>query len=353
MRAFFCSFQTRFWFLLLLVFCLTSGAAAWARNCAVCGRTIKGRYIVGSDGKAYCSRRCFEKSLPTCAVCGKRLHGKFLTANGKTYCSEKCWKTTLPVCELCGRHTAATVTIDGHVYCPQHGNGPRCASCGLPYLQGKHLKDGRTLCLKCFGQGVFKREAAAKLYRRARREQTRLTGDVLVPVPVLRLVGIKRLNALLSKYLGNSSRSIRGFYDRREETTTSRLLGRVVSKEQEVHKTIYILYGLGPKDFLATAVHETTHDWLWEKHPEVGKAPLWVAEGICQYAAATVCRRLGYRNCLREIEQSRDPVYGDGYRYFANLLGPDNWSKLEAWLRAGNPARVPDQAPKSSSPQSD
>ena len=69
-------------------------------------------------------------------------------------------------------------------------------------------------------------------------------------------------------------------------------------------------------------------------------------EGLCQYVAANVARRYKAPNALRAIEEMPDEVYGDGYRYFAAKLGPNNWPGAIAWLRSTKVEVLPSKPPK-------
>jgi hypothetical protein len=326
---------------------LLGAISARAMTCATCGSTIRGSYITAEE-RAYCSQGCYRQSRPKCSQCGKALIGRHLVSDGKRFCSQACFDKVLPVCTRCGRRSARTVVMAGQAFCPACAAGPKCSSCQLPYAKPRSLPDGRRLCQACAGAGVFQDDQAAPLFALARQEFHALTGTTVSGIPAPRLVGLPRLQSMLKgQYAGTEQLTLRGFYDRHETVTTQRRGAEHERRRTHVEKTVYLLYGLLPADFIATAVHELTHDWLAEHHKAVGDAPLWVQEGICQYAAATVCRRRELADALRAIEASPDPVYGDGYRYFAVLMGKDNWPGVEAWLVNTALDRLPAQPPAS------
>lgn len=329
------------WFAAMVFLPVTLAAAA---TCAVCGAEITGRYVT-SQGRAFCSRRCYETTLPRCAHCRRRISGKHTIAEGKRFCSQRCLESILPRCERCGKATQATTAIKGHVYCRTCGHGTRCDSCSLPFREGVRLADGRALCAGCKRDGVFGRQAALPLYRRARAELRDLTGRHAEAIPTLRLVNQRELRtvAKLSYVEGGS---MRGYYDRETTTRTSRNgLGQVVGQEREVSRAVLILSGLLPDEFLATAVHELTHDWLADYCPQVKQGPTWLEEGLCQFAAAEVCRKHGLKDALASIANSNDAVYGDGYRYVAVAAKaqgrPGGWRGAMEWLAGVDPKRLP------------
>jgi hypothetical protein len=112
-------------------------------------------------------------------------------------------------------------------------------------------------------------------------------------------------------------------------------------------ETIYIVDHLHDAVFRVAATHELMHDLIHEHFPRLKEAPLWVHEGICQQAAAELCRRRNYVDILHGIEECRDPDYGDGYRYINRLMGFGGWRALERWMATVDVDALPDRAPVS------
>jgi len=327
----------------LVVLCLVSAAVvAQGLRCSQCGRQIRGKYLT-SKGKTYCSQRCFEAELPRCRACGRRVRGSFLTSAGKSFCSESCFKTTLPACEMCGRRLQEAVSVNGHIFCRKHADAPACSKCSLPMREGKRLRDGRRICSSCDVDLVWDRPEALRYFREARDHIAGLTGIRLWDLPELRLVCLKEMPA--HRRSGPSDRLVqRGLYRREETTHTSKnLFGWTLKKETTVERQILILYALGRDEFMSTAVHELTHDLLAEHFPQVvADAPQWVEEGICQYVAAGVCRKLRLHAELERVETCSHVQYGEGYRYIRSRAGDDNWPGVVEWLTATRLAGLPD-----------
>jgi endogenous inhibitor of DNA gyrase (YacG/DUF329 family) len=314
-------------------------------RCATCGKKIQGRHITVGR-KAFCSRRCYLKSLPKCATCGKPITGKYLKHMDRNYCSQACLNKTLPKCEICGKPLQVFVNIRGHVYCKQHANGTRCDACGLPVAEGQQLPDKRVLCNRCAKHVVLDVRDARDIYQRARLEVETITGFSLEDPPPLDMVGRDKMP---TGQAGVPLEDIqeRGFYRREEKTDTYKnARGKVVRVERTVKENISILYGLTPEELLCTSCHELTHAVQARFLPDIHeRAPLWLKEGMCQYVAAMVARRHHYGNELTNIEQSPHPAYGRGYRYLQRRFGNGNWRALHAWLRRVDLAKLPNDLP--------
>lgn len=312
---------------------ITTAADNRQPQCATCHKTLTGQFVRAGQ-QTFCSRECYLKSLPTCQVCGKKLTGKHLTLREAHFCSRECLNQVLPKCEICRQPLEEALIIDGHTFCREHGSGPRCSHCGLPFAEGVKLQDQRMICQDCNHNLVYRHDDAWALYLKARDEFNKVMQYRSPTLPELKLVGLDALSAM-TEYKPHNGMVQRGVYHRATTTLTTRnWLGKITHTDKKIKETISILYALKPDEFLITAVHELTHDWLAEAWPEVAEhAPRWAEEGICQYVAAAVCLRLGYYKVLNRIEANPDQDYGDGYRYFQKRLGDNRRDKLEKWLR--------------------
>lgn len=141
----------------------------------------------------------------------------------------------------------------------------------------------------------------------------------------------------------------RGLYSR-QTTITTKVWGfwfhRKKEKTLDEKEAIYVLDYLSDSSFRVTAAHELMHDLIFEYFPNLEEAPLWVHEGICQFAAAEVCRRRHYTEILYSIEHNKDPDYGDGYRYIKQVSGRDGWHQLKKWMENIDAKTLPKKAPR-------
>lgn len=333
--------------LILMFFVTTLAVEAASKRCSVCETKIRGRYLTVGE-QVFCSKKCHHTILENCSQCDKKLAGKFIVSEDKKYCSKHCFETTLPECEICAEKLMHRHIINGHIFCEYHMKGPHCGSCQLPFARGGELPDKRHICEKCNETAIYDIDDGMPLFRRARFVLHKITGNKSPQIPKLRLVGrdkLEEMNNVTS--ITHDSMHLNGFYRRTETERNMRNgFGRVVKSSLDVKKTIYIAYALTPNTFLATAVHEFTHDMISEFYPDLQEAPLWVQEGICQYLAAIVCNESGYKDELGSIESSPDNVYGDGYRYFKRTLGAHDWPAMLKWIQAADVEKLAADVPR-------
>lgn len=332
--------------LLLAWLLLLPGAQGQDLRCADCGRAISGRYWK-HDNQNICGA-CHQKRLPHCEACGVKITGRYLTSDGKTYCSQTCFESSLPTCSICRKPVTSGATLRGIFYCDEHAKLPRCTACDLPQTRATELPDGRLLCAICQPNAVMEDELAQRIYERAVLEFRQSTGYTSATLPPMQLVDATFLRNKRKELGGGEITDAhmveRGLYCR-EELTLEHVHGAQRRQEVKVTEVIYLLSAVRRRDFAVVAVHELCHDMLRESYPDIENAPAWVEEGICQYVAAIVARRIQADVALDSIESMNDPVYGQGYRYFRKRFGADNWTELKAWLQTANLSRLPPTPP--------
>ena len=306
----------------------------YALNCEHCKKKITKDYIQRGN-HSFCSKSCSIKSLPKCKTCSKALTGRYIKHNNHLYCSQNCLSVLFPKCELCKKKVKGWVAIRGANFCKSCVSLHRCHECRLPFSKGVKLKDQRKVCATCKDKTLIKDlKQAEGLYKQAQNEAFKITGKKSKILPKLDLVDYPSIQKI-SKMTGN----IRGFYSRQEE-------GNPKDGYRLKSKTIYILNYMTKENFMATAVHEFCHDVQAEFYPKLMSAPLWIQEGLAQYVAAIYCRKMNYKTALYDIENSKDPTYGDSYRYLKKKFGENNWSAIDRWLRTTNLSRLPSKSPK-------
>ncbi|MDZ8119468.1 LIM domain-containing protein [Pontiella sp. NLcol2] len=314
--------------------------------CEVCGETLPGRYW-NYEGHACCSQQCVDKLRPKCAKCGRPINGQYIESEGKIYCSKKCFNSTLPRCEICGAHIESGYSITRHNYCDEcMSNSPTCFSCGLPAKDPTELSDGRIVCSTCRRWSVYTDDAALEQYDRARRELETWTGLQLRTIPQLKLVNrteMEELSGTIRKT--DEPVTIRGLYSRQTMLVKRGIFGSWRKNEKQSTESVYIVNHLHEEIFRVAAVHELMHDMVHEHFPKLEDAPLWVHEGISQFAAAEYCRKKNYLDALDTIETSKDPDYGDGYRFFNDIAGFKGWNALKQWIEEVDVSSLPKKAP--------
>ncbi len=329
------------------VCCAGATAGAAAQRCAVCGGRLA-KQALTYDGRTCCSQACVDKLRPICSVCGNIIRGDYRTADGKIFCGEACFHTTLPKCEICKSPIEKGFTVTSHHYCERCMETlPSCFSCGLPAAYPTRLADGREICANCMRWAVVEQGMAQKHYDRARRQLEAWTTLKLKTVPELVLVDKTEMQQLSKKLRKSDSPvSIRGLYSRQTMMTKKGLFGAWKAAPDLDQEKIYIVDHLHDEVFRVAATHELMHDLIHEHFQRLENAPLWVHEGICQQAAAELCRRRNYADTLHGIEECKDPDYGDGFRYLKKVSGFQGWHALRRWMETVDVDALPAAAPK-------
>ena len=223
---------------------------------------------------------------------------------------------------------------------------PACFSCGLPAAYPTRLADGREICVNCMRWAVKDQGLAQNHYERARRQLEAWTTLQLDSVPELVLVDKTEMQQLSKKLRKSDSPvSIRGLYSRQTMMTKKGLFGAWKAAPDLDQEKIYLVDHLHDEVFRVAATHELMHDLIHEQFQRLENAPLWVHEGICQQAAAELCRRRNYADTLHGIEECKDPDYGDGYRYIKQVSGFQGWHALRRWMESVDVDALPADAP--------
>jgi hypothetical protein len=325
-----------------------AAAEALPADCDVCGRQISGEYWT-YEGRTCCSETCIDALRPHCSVCDRIIRDDFCKADGKIFCDKDCFDTTLTKCDVCKSPIEEGYTVTHHNYCSRCMETlPTCFSCGLPASYSTRLKDGRDICFHCMRWGVNEQHIAEQHYDRARKQLEAWTGLQLETVPELVLVDMMKISELSRQVKkSNSPVSVRGLYSRQTYIRKDGLFGAWRKTPELDEETIYIVDHLHDEVFRVAATHELMHDLVHEHFPRLREAPLWVQEGICQQAAAELCRRRNYVDILHGIEECRDPDYGDGYRYINRVMGFEGWRGLKRWMDTVDVDKLPEAAPVS------
>ncbi|MCK4564644.1 MAG: hypothetical protein KAU94_08215 [Verrucomicrobia bacterium] len=337
---------SRRWFA-AAAFCAATAAIARSSRCDVCGKQLSRQAWIYGD-KTLCSQECGNQLRPKCSVCKKTIREKYTKAEGRIFCSTACFHTTLPKCEICKKPVETGFTITRHHYCEECvKKQPTCFSCGLPAAHPTRLKDGREICIGCMRWAVTTQEVAQKHYDRARRQLEAWTSLKHASVPELVLVDRTKMDELSNTIRKSDSPvSVRGLYSRQTTVAKRGLFGIWKKAPEPDREKIYLVDHLTDEVFRVAATHELMHDLIHEHFPRLEKAPPWVHEGICQQAAAELCRRRNYVDTLYHIEECTDPDYGDGFRYLKKVSGFQGWPALRRWMETVDVDALPEAAPK-------
>lgn len=298
------------------------------QTCSVCGKEIRPgmSFLKTDDGRIFCSKACYEKTLPKCSVCGAILKGSYLKgADGKFYCSEKCLSLTFPVCAGCGKKSRDGVIINSEkgelFFCKECSSKPKCFCCGLP-LKSTELSDGRYLCNECAKDAITETKEASELISEVRKiisEKLFLKTEHQIEYE---LVDQKTLDKISPQNQAGLELGLFRFIEETETTTLT--TGREKKETVKVSKSykIYMISDLSKRKFIEVAAHELAHDWMQEYYPKI--TDLKIKEGWAQYIAWKVNSLYKNDGLNKLIENNKDPIYGDGFRLIKLIADKSN-----------------------------
>ncbi|MBN1863610.1 MAG: hypothetical protein JW808_01780 [Victivallales bacterium] len=295
-------------------------AVAAEPRCSVCGKRISGRYIKDNSGRMFCSKACYERTLPKCAVCGRP--AKF-SSGGEHFCSEKCQQSKWPRCSHCGKRSNGGVKrgTGRKFLCSECAALPRCFSCGMPGDFGR-FADGRHICKACNRTSVNDLAAARDIAEEVRalmREKLGLGTDNPIEYS---LVPQDELKGKTTHEAQGIELGLYRFEQMVESTTTTTtFLGKTESRTDEEVKgeshKIYFLFGIPENRFREVAAHELAHDWMQKFYPQIDD--LKVKEGWAEFVASRVNILYGRPEMNMRMQENPDPIYGEGFRMFKKI----------------------------------
>ena len=200
----------------------------------------------------------------------------------------------------------------GNKFCNTHEGYTQCASCSR--IVCKHLTDGGiqypdgvTICNLCNLNGVSTQERAERLVTEMRQSLASVGLKLSAAQTPIQLCGRDELNEA-SQHNFHENRPILGMA--RSVTTYQR--GRPIARQFD---RILIQIHLPEEHFRTVAIHELTHAWFF--YHQYQGLPLEVEEGMCvlmEYIWLKSQKTKDAQYRMEVIEESPDPVYGDGFR---------------------------------------
>jgi hypothetical protein len=293
--------------------CLQALGAAWHAGCwtcAACGKPLEGTFLE-RGGQPY-HQACYDERFGLrCSLCRELIRGKYFEHEGKPVCEKDFQDKLAPRCFYCGCVLEGTFTRNalGQAACARHQKGPRCASCER-WLEAEEQQlptglYGTSLCRGCRVEAVGADALGTYGLAFASRvlQEVGLTLEGLAALP-LRLASAANLRALRGPY--------ESWADGITQTQVSSLNGREASRTLQ---GIVIVGGLAREHFEGVLAHELGHVWLFQA--KLDQVPAKVVEGFCELVRHAWLGRLGTPlagSLRRRLEESTDPVYGDGFR---------------------------------------
>lgn len=318
--------------------------------CDKCKKEIKPgvNRVISSDGKMFCSEKCFNASLPVCSVCGKILSGSgFKSSDGKSfYCSEKCLSTTWPACSLCGKKVREGTSVSGAggkaFFCNICTSKPKCFCCDMPANCSK-LNDGRYICPECAKTSVMEEAemlSIAKEVRSKMKDKLNLYTDHKIE---FKYTDINELSRKTPVQQEGIELGLYLFEEITERTVTTRgtITGKTVTKTEDDRitrkYTIYLLYGMTRNKLIEVLAHELAHDCMQLNYKHIND--LKIKEGWAEYVAARVNSLYARDYLNRRMEENPSDIYGGGYRLISGIAKKSD-TDLNAFLeKCNNEAR--------------
>lgn len=190
-----------------------------------------------------------------------------------------------------------------------------CDFCATPAGPSPtRYRDGRETCVRCEQTAVRSEPHARRLLAQAL--------DMLGPL------GVRPTHDVALKLVDAAALARDG--DGRFQPTRHfdpRTVGRCVSPQPRLagapppdgqRCTIFMEDGHPEQDFVGTLCHELVHAWQWEQFPAAEIDPRWI-EGLAVWVDVQILEQFGRTEVAELARKRTDPVYGEGYRWVADL----------------------------------
>ena len=217
-------------------------------------------------------------------------------------------------CSVCRKPLTKRYLVDfwGNPFCTSHANFTKCCSCSRIVCDaltngGMRHPDGVTVCNLCTLHAVDTQERAERLLNEMREALASVGLKLNKTQTPLKLCNRDELRTA-SRHNFHNERPILGL----AQWSTSLAKGRVVSRQFD---HILIQDKLPEAHFRTIAIHELTHAWFFYNYYH--DLPLQVEEGMCVLMEYIWLKSQSTEDAdfrRRRIEQSQDPIYGDGFR---------------------------------------
>lgn len=218
-------------------------------------------------------------------------------------------------CAVCNSPLSGLYQIDDFGY-KAHNYHDTCDSCTGFIIGPSHLlSDGRKTCHHCYTNSV-KDKISARL---AKEETLRLFSIIGINFP------LHSINIFVNDKLYAA-----------QELNSPLFLGKLFTVTKGLHNsyTIHVLYGLHKVIFISVLAHELMHVWQYENDIELSDIE---NEGLCElvcYFVLDASRTKIGKVIMKRMEESKDPVYGDGFRLMYNRLEKvGNWNAFLKGLK--------------------
>ena len=320
--------------LFLILCCIFS--TAFALNCKICHKKIRGNYLKDEKKNVFCSKKCYAATVPKCEYCQKPCTNGAFTFFKKYYCSKKCLHNVAR-CQSCNHSTTQIrmiVNQDGTkiMLCNKCANQPKCYFCVLPY-KTQQLDDGRWICFSCRQSAVTSNEEIQQIFRSIRSSMHKLFGfepTHKIELHTVSLPQLEKESKNIYRIQGGGRMALMRYeYEIMEKTDFRGRKTRSFSKQR---CRMFVLSST-PRDLLKDAIaHELTHDYL--RHNAGIISDLKIEEGFAEAIAAKYNDSIKKSHLNKRKQNNTDPIYGDGYRSMAKMLSERGFSKTMQYIKS-------------------
>ena len=263
--------------------------------------------------------------VPRCAACSGTL-GTRSTKAGKASYHTACFR-----CMACRKNFGPGNRFrkdgwGGMVHVEHFSQTGLCGTCSRIFPKQNAIKeqffaDGRMTCGPCLRDGIFKLNLLKEVEKRI--------------WPTLMQVGFSKPKGKITLQLVDGATLAR---EAAKINASGNLRGLTLTKYKVVkggknpgttfEHRIFVLYGLPYVECVSVLAHEHIHVWLNERFIE-STPP--VVEGFCNLASSLVLQKEKNKLSsilLENMDNSKSPVYGAGYRMMKQKLAQAGWPAL-------------------------
>ena len=325
------------WVLLICCFYPVETFAAERLRCEVCRKNIRGQYIQSGDGRNFCSRKCFDSTLPKCENCRRICRKSAIKAKEKIFCSRKCAEEKLLArCRNCRnvfRQGKVIFSAYGDsVYCMKCMNKKKCLICERPESSLHIQHNGNALCQDCNHNIVSGQRQLERLFARVQNQLCRKLGFRNDHAIKLQMQNIK-----LSEADGAAGTREFGMYNYSGKIIESKPLPFEFWREQKTSVryenescSITIMEYLPEIKAAEVIAHELAHDYMLHRWRYIHDRKL--QEGFAELVAALYNQMSGNAKWNYRMEKNPDKIYGDGYRHLKRIFDQGNWPGVCRYL---------------------
>ena len=229
-------------------------------------------------------------------------------------------------CYICHKDINGKYYIDqwGHNICASHMDKKEvtmCTSCGA-FTTEHPIADGRCMCMDCKSTVINTHCEVAECLSYVKNQLVSVGFDFgtcnVSNIPV-EIVSAKKIAEIRKAPISISNKGVT--FTETQMRGTSRDNMKVVG---HTHK-IYMLSDQPRLEFLGTLAHELLH--VWQNEHDIKLSPM-KCEGLCNidsYVIYSIENTPIAQHYIKNLKESLDPIYGDGFRYVFAQYEMSGW----------------------------